>query len=70
MLSLREIALKEYSIIINIIIFIPFSRMGLKKLQGSGPVDSALIDTESAVMNTFDFLAGENAVDDDEENLR
>lgn len=47
-----------------------FSRGGLKKLQGTGPVESALIDTESAVMNTFDFLAGENAVDDDEENLR
>lgn len=47
-----------------------FSRVTLKKLQGTGPVDSALIDTESAVMSTFDFLAGENAVDDDEENLR
>lgn len=47
-----------------------FSRVALKKLQGTGPVDSALIDTESAVMSTFDFLAGENAVDDDEENLR
>jgi hypothetical protein len=45
-------------------------RIGLKKLQGSGPVDGALIDTENAVMQTFDFLASENVVDDDEENLR
>ncbi|KAL8610961.1 hypothetical protein ACOMHN_042577 [Nucella lapillus] len=44
-------------------------RVGLKKLAGSEPVDGALIDTERAVMSTFDFLAGENAVDDDEENL-
>ncbi|KAK7104752.1 striatin-3-like isoform X1 [Littorina saxatilis] len=44
-------------------------RVALKKLQGTGPVDSELIDTESAVMNTFDFLAGENVVDDDDENL-
>ncbi|XP_076464658.1 striatin-3-like isoform X10 [Babylonia areolata] len=44
-------------------------RVGLKKLPGSEPVDGALIDTERAVMSTFDFLAGENAVDEDEENL-
>ena len=33
-------------------------------------MDSALIDTERAVMSTFDFLAGENVGEDDDDSLR
>lgn len=47
-----------------------FARIGLKKIPGTGPIDNALLDTENAVMSTFDFLAGENVVDEDDENLR
>ena len=32
--------------------------------------DRALLDTEASVMETFDFLASENVVDDEEDNLR
>ncbi|XP_025103837.1 striatin-3-like isoform X2 [Pomacea canaliculata] len=47
----------------------PGKRIGLKKIPGTGPIDNALLDTENAVMSTFDFLAGENVVDEDDENL-
>ena len=32
--------------------------------------DRALIDSEASVLATFDFLAGENVVDEEDENLR
>lgn len=32
--------------------------------------DRALLDSEASVLATFDFLAGENVVDDEDENLR
>ena len=41
--------------------------------QGKMPaslVEGVLMDTEASVMATFDFIGGENVVDDDEENLR
>ena len=36
----------------------------------SSLAEGALIDSEAAVLSTFDFLAGENVVDDEDENLR
>ena len=63
-------SLSFINIILYVLQFVYVFRVGLKKVQGTGPVDSSLIDTESAIMNTFDFLARENVVDDDEENLR
>lgn len=43
--------------------------------RGSGKmpaslVEGALMDSEASVLATFDFLANENVVDDDDENLR
>ena len=32
--------------------------------------DRALMDSEASVLATFDFLAGEHDVDDEDENLR
>ncbi|XP_046545184.1 striatin-like isoform X5 [Haliotis rubra] len=44
-------------------------RVGTKRVGGAVPIEGTLIDTEAAVMTTFDFLANENVVDDDEDNL-
>ena len=45
----------------------------VRRSQGKMPaslVEGVLMDTEASVMATFDFIGGENVVDDDEENLR
>ncbi|XP_067682537.1 striatin-3-like isoform X4 [Haliotis asinina] len=44
-------------------------RVGTKRVGGAVPIEGTLIDTEAAVMTTFDFLANENVVDDEDENL-
>ena len=33
-------------------------------------VEGVLMDSEASVMDTFDFIGGDNVVDDDEDNLR
>ena len=41
--------------------------------QGKMPaslVEGVLMDSEASVMDTFDFIGGDNVVDDDEDNLR
>ncbi|XP_046359156.1 striatin-3-like isoform X5 [Haliotis cracherodii] len=44
-------------------------RVGTKRVGGAVPIEGTLIDTEAAVMTTFDFLANENVVDDEDDNL-
>ncbi|KAL8590062.1 hypothetical protein ACOMHN_034293 [Nucella lapillus] len=44
-------------------------RVGLRRLPGIGPMDSALMDTENSIMNTFDFLAGDSDMTDSKETL-
>ncbi|CAH1791651.1 unnamed protein product [Owenia fusiformis] len=43
-------------------------RRNVKKIPGSLG-ENALMDSEAAVLSTFDFLASENVVDDDDDNL-
>ena len=45
----------------------------VNRSQGKMPsslVEGVLMESEASVMATFDFIGGENVVDDDDENLR
>ncbi|XP_076442406.1 striatin-3-like isoform X1 [Babylonia areolata] len=44
-------------------------RVGLRRLPGIGPMDSALMDTENSIMTTFDFLAGDSSEEDSKDKL-